>query len=111
MSLQDLAHSTKVAAGTVFAVMGSYFGFVYDLIPDDISKLAALLGIPLTIVLTYYHGRIVVNDRRGAAIAKQAEDLKRERAEWEREKKRNKRLDRERAKILVSHLAPSTRDE
>ena len=43
-----------VAAGTV----SSGFAGWLDLIPDDISKLSALAGIFLSIILGYYHIRL-----------------------------------------------------
>ena len=43
-----------VAAGTV----SSGFAGWLDLIPDDVSKLSALAGIFLSIILGYYHIRL-----------------------------------------------------
>lgn len=65
MSLKDqvtnavltLAQSPKTAGTISAATVASGTGTYLDLIPDDIGKLATLIGIILSIVLIYTHLR------------------------------------------------------
>lgn len=57
---QDIKTAGTVAAGTTASGVGSTFG----MIPDDIGKLAALVGAILSAVLIYIHVRKWWLDRR-----------------------------------------------
>ena len=65
----DLIMDQKIASGvSIFTIS---VGFLIDLIPDNIGKLAALAGICLSLILSHFH------------IAKWREDKKRKRLECE----------------------------
>jgi len=53
-SIADIALSAKFAASSAAATMVSGFSYFIGLIPDDIGKLASLLGSILTIVMLGY---------------------------------------------------------
>ena len=61
MSVRDVAEqiatSPKVAGSVSALTTGSGVGTVFDLIPNDIGKLATLIGIILSVVLIYTHWR------------------------------------------------------
>ena len=54
---QEIASNAKVAVLVSSSTMGTGMGTVLDLIPDDIGKLATLIGIILSSVLIYTHWR------------------------------------------------------
>ena len=59
--LQELASNPKIASAVSAATTGTGLGTFLDLIPNDIGKLATLVGIILSSVLIYTHwhkGRI-----------------------------------------------------
>jgi len=47
----------KVAGFVSAATTTTGVGSMFDLIPDDIGKLSALVGVILSLVLTYNHAR------------------------------------------------------
>lgn len=51
--IQDVKAATTVAVGTTATGLGT----VLDIIPDDIGKLATVVGIMLSCVLIYVHLR------------------------------------------------------
>lgn len=51
----EILQSPKVGAAVSTATAGSGLGTLLDLIPNDIGKLATLLGIILTVLLIYVH--------------------------------------------------------
>ena len=51
----EIIHSPKVAAAVSAATTGTGLGSVLDLIPNDIGKLATLVGIILSVVLIRIH--------------------------------------------------------
>jgi len=55
--LQQLATNPKIASAVSAATTGTGLGTVFDLIPNDIGKLATLVGIVLSTVLIYTHWR------------------------------------------------------
>lgn len=55
--VQEVANNPKVAGIVASSTFGSGLGTVLDLIPDDIGKLATLVGIILSSVLIYTHWR------------------------------------------------------
>lgn len=57
MSVTELASSTK--AGATIAAGTGVMGQILDIIPNDISKLATLVGICLSLVLIYVQYRNV----------------------------------------------------
>ena len=57
MSMTELASSTK--AGATIAAGTGMMGQILDLIPNDITKLATLVGICLSLVLIYVQYRNV----------------------------------------------------
>lgn len=54
---QEMASNAKVAGVVASSTMGTGIGTILDLIPDDIGKLATLVGIILSSVLIYTHWR------------------------------------------------------
>lgn len=65
--VDQLSTSPKIALAVSTATAGTGGGTVIDLIPDDIGKLASLVGIILSVVLIYTHLR------RGPAEYKKAQ--------------------------------------
>lgn len=57
MSATNLVSDIKVAWVTVMGTIGSGLGTVLEMIPNDIGKLATLVGIILSTVLIYTHFR------------------------------------------------------
>ncbi len=55
--LQQLASNPKIASVVSTATTGTGVGTFLDLIPNDIGKLATLVGIILSSVLIYTHWR------------------------------------------------------
>lgn len=53
--IQQLAESPKVAAIVSAATTTTGAGTIFDIIPDDIGKLATLAGIILTVILIRVH--------------------------------------------------------
>lgn len=54
-AIQELAHNPKIAAGVSTVTTGTGLGTVLDFIPDDIGKLATLIGIVLSFILIRVH--------------------------------------------------------
>lgn len=57
MNITGLVSDVKVAWVTVMGTVGSGMGTVLKMIPNDVGKLATLVGIVLSIVLIYTHWR------------------------------------------------------
>lgn len=55
--VQQLANNPKIASGVAALTTGTGLGTVLDWIPDEIGKLATLVGIALSVVLIYTHWR------------------------------------------------------
>jgi len=55
--LIELAQNPKIASAVGTATMGTGMGTIFDVIPNDIGKLATLVGIVLSLVLIYTHLR------------------------------------------------------
>lgn len=55
--LQELASNPKIASAVSAATTGTGLGTLLDLIPNEIGKLATLVGIVLSSVLIYTHWR------------------------------------------------------
>ena len=53
--LESILHDPKVALATVFSLFMTSVGRAIELIPNDIGKVSALIGIILSIVLIYTH--------------------------------------------------------
>jgi len=60
----DMLQNAKIAGGVAAATTGTGLGTILDLIPDDIGKLATLVGAILAAVLIYTHLRRMQLDRR-----------------------------------------------
>lgn len=56
--VQQLATNPKIASGVSAVTTGAGVTTVLDLIPDDIGKLATLVGIVLSAVLICTHFRV-----------------------------------------------------
>lgn len=56
-AVEQVVSSPKIAGGVSAVTTGSGVGTILDLIPDDIGKLATLIGIILSLVLIYTHWR------------------------------------------------------
>jgi len=59
--IKEILTSPKVAAGVATATTGTGLGTFLEAIPNDIGKLATLVGIVLSVVLIYVH---VLNVRK-----------------------------------------------
>lgn len=57
MNLRDAIESAKVAWATAVSTAGTGLGTVLALIPEDIGKLATVVGIVLSCVLIWTHLR------------------------------------------------------
>lgn len=55
--VQQLASNPKIASGVSAMTTGTGLGTFLDWIPNDIGKLATLVGIVLSLVLIYTHWR------------------------------------------------------
>ena len=55
--IHELAANPKVAHAAAMATTSTGIGTLFDVIPDDIGKLATLVGIILSSVLIYTHAR------------------------------------------------------
>ena len=55
--VQHVAQDPKVASGVSAITTGAGLGTILDWIPNDIGKLATLVGIVLSLVLIWVHGR------------------------------------------------------
>ncbi len=55
--LKEIANNPKVASGVSAMTTGTGLGTILEWIPDDIGKLATLVGIILSCVLIYTHWR------------------------------------------------------
>lgn len=53
--LQQLAQSPKIAASVSAVTTGTGAGTILEYIPDDIGKLATLIGIILSVILIRVH--------------------------------------------------------
>lgn len=53
--VQEIIHSPKVAAGVSAVTTGTGAGTILEWIPDDIGKLATLVGIILSVILIRVH--------------------------------------------------------
>lgn len=56
-AVEQVATSPKIAGAVSAVTTGSGVGTILDVIPDDIGKLATLIGIILSLVLIYTHWR------------------------------------------------------
>lgn len=54
---QELASNPKIASTVAGSTVGTGLGTILELIPDDIGKLATVVGIILSSVLIYTHLR------------------------------------------------------
>lgn len=63
-SLTNFMHDAKVGAGTAATTIGAGIGTALDWIPNDIGKLATLVGIILSVVLIWNHWRKGKNEDR-----------------------------------------------
>lgn len=57
MSVTDLMSDIKIAWVTVMGTVGSGLGTILEMIPNDVGKLATVVGIVLSSVLIYTHWR------------------------------------------------------
>lgn len=55
--IQEVANNPKIGVTIASSTIGTGMGTVLDLIPDDIGKLATVVGIILSSVLIYTHWR------------------------------------------------------
>ena len=74
--IAHVAASPKVATVLGTATAGTGLGSVLDLIPDDIGKLAVLVGIVLSSLLIYSHS-LTVRKQRIELRRLQAEEVER----------------------------------
>lgn len=57
MNANNLINDARVAGVVSTTTMGSGMGVILDLIPNDIGKLATVVGIVLSLVLIFTHLR------------------------------------------------------
>lgn len=57
MSATDLVSDIKIAWVTVMGTVGSGLGTILEMIPNEVGKLATVVGIVLSSVLIYTHWR------------------------------------------------------
>lgn len=57
MSIESLVNDVRIGATVSTITTGSGLGVILDLIPDDIGKLATVVGIVLSVVLIFTHLR------------------------------------------------------
>jgi hypothetical protein len=62
--INELVVSPKPAVVVAMSTTGTGMGTIFDVIPDDIGKLATLVGIILSSVLIYTHSRRMVMDSK-----------------------------------------------
>lgn len=55
MTIHEVLTNVKVAVTVAATTISTGLGMFLDLIPDDIGKLATLIGIVLSVVLIYVH--------------------------------------------------------
>ena len=64
--MKDLIHEVlinpKAAQAVAMATTGTGMGTIFDVIPDDIGKLATLVGIILSSILIYKHSKLLKQD-------------------------------------------------
>ena len=77
--IQEIAVSPKPAIAVAMSTTGTGMGTIFDLIPDDIGKLATLIGIVLSSVLIYTHTRRMMMDSKKSKL--ELEILKEKRRE------------------------------
>ena len=77
--IQEIVVSPKPAIAVAMSTTGTGMGTIFDLIPDDIGKLATLIGIILSTVLIYTHSRRMMMDAKKDKL--QLEILKGQRRE------------------------------
>lgn len=64
MSFQEAVNSTKFAAGTIIACLGSSIAGILEWIPEDIAKLGILVTIVFTTILSVKHLRLMRLEER-----------------------------------------------
>ena len=60
--IQEVAANPKAAQLVAMATTGTGVGTIFDIIPDDIGKLATLVGIILSSILIYKHAKLLKQD-------------------------------------------------
>ena len=80
--IQEVVISPKPAIAVAMSTTGTGMGTIFDLIPDDIGKLATLIGIVLSTVLIYTHSRRMMMDSKKSKLELEIlQDKRREQVE------------------------------
>ena len=66
--IQEIVISPKPAIAVAMSTTGTGMGTIFDLIPDDIGKLATVIGIILSSVLIYTHSRRMIMDAKKSKL-------------------------------------------
>lgn len=83
--LQQLTHNPKVAAGVAAMTTGTGAGTVLDWIPDDIGKLAVIVGIMVSIMILRVQRVTLKKEQLELQIMKDKEAERKEAAELRKE--------------------------
>lgn len=62
--IEEIVESTKVATFVSATTTGAGVSTIFEWVPDDIGKLASLVGIILSVVLIYFHIRKIIIDEK-----------------------------------------------
>ena len=68
MDINHTLHSIKLAWTSAITTLGVGLGTIMDFIPDDIGKLASVLGIVLTTILIINHWRMGAMQRENLRL-------------------------------------------
>lgn len=69
-TVMDLASNAKVGIATAATTAGSGIGTVLDYIPDDIGKLATLVGLVVSGIVGYAHWQLAQKSKAETELLK-----------------------------------------
>ena len=83
--LQQLTHNPKFAVGTATMTTGTGAGTLLDWIPDDIGKLAVIVGIMVSIMILRVQRVTLKKEQLELQIMKDKEAERKEAADYRKE--------------------------